>query len=78
MKNYVKPAISFQFFNLNSSGAGGCVIGSNLGELVCPVRVPDWPGEFIFTTDNADCTMEADPGQFCYQIPADSNRVLGS
>ena len=78
MKNYVKPSISFQFFNLNAGSAGGCVLGSNLGELACPVRVPDWPGEFIFTADNSGCTIEADAGEFCYGVPSADNRVLGS
>ena len=79
MKNYIKPSISFQFFNLSAGGAGGCVMGSNLdSEQSCPVRVPDWPGDFIFTAENTGCTIEAEEGSLCYNIPSEDNRVLGS
>lgn len=78
MKNYVKPAISFQFLNLSSNVSGGCVMSSNQAELSCPIRIPDWPGDFLLADEKSGCTIPTDPGSLCYGVPSGDNRVLGS
>ena len=78
MKNYVKPSVSFQFFNLEATTVGACVISSTHDPYVCPIRIPDNPGEFIFSVD--PCTIDADPENFnmCYHGPNADLRILGS
>ncbi len=78
MKNYVKPAISFQFFNLSSNVAGGCVMSANLNTTPCVIRVPDWPGDYLLAEETAGCTIPTDPGELCYGVPTGDDRVLGS
>ena len=79
MKNYMKPSISFQFFNLTANASGGCSIESNQAEYECKVGIPDWPGEYLIG-DSAPCTVDGDPEDFgiCYNVPVGDARVLGS
>lgn len=79
MKNYVKPAVSFQFFNLVSGVSDGCNMSATSAPYQCPVQIPDWPGETVFTA--AACTWETDnPEEFdiCYQGPSGITSVIGS
>ena len=79
MKNYIKPSVSFQFFNLEATTVGACVIASNQDPYVCPVRIPDNPGDFIFS-DHPDCTVDMAPedNNMCYHGPNADLRILGS
>lgn len=79
MKNYMKPAVSFQFFNLSSGVSDGCNMSATSDPYKCPVEIPDLPGNTIFTV--ADCTWATDnPEEFniCYQGPTGIVSVLGS
>lgn len=79
MKNYVKPNISFQFFNLEATTVGACVVASNQGQYECPIRIPDWPGEYLF--NDAPCTidnMNPEDFEMCYHGPNADLRILGS
>ena len=78
MKKYVKPAISFQFFNLTTEVSGGCIYSSsNQSDLLCPIEIPGRPGETVFTDYNT-CFMTPEDGGLCVQVPTADNRVLGS
>ena len=81
MKNYVKPQVSFQFFNLATTTSGGCNVTGTAAEYVCAVEVPGLPGEMIFTDDRHGCDFITDsPDEFgiCYNVPVGDTRVLGS
>ena len=41
MKNYIKPAISFQFFNLATGVSDGCNMSANSAPYQCPVDIPN-------------------------------------
>ena len=80
MKNYVKPAVSFQFFNLVTGVSDGCNMEATSGQYSCPVQIPNWPGETVFATATG-CTWETDnPLEFdvCYQGPSGITSVIGS
>lgn len=79
MKNYIKPAISFQFFNLATGVSDGCNMSANSDPYQCPVEIPNWPGETVFTASG--CTWATNnPEEFdiCYQGPTGIVSVLGS
>ena len=79
MKNYVKPAVSFQFFNLVSGLSGGCNMEANSGPYQCPVEIPNWPGETVFNAST--CTWATNnPEEFdiCYQGPTGIISAIGS
>lgn len=81
MRNYMKPAISFQFMNLATDVSGGCNMTSNSAAYVCEVEIPDNPGLTIFTDTNGNCVMQpADSGlDICFNLPEGGDyRVLGS
>ena len=79
MKNYVKPGISFQFFNLATNASGGCSLESNQAAYSCAVGIPDNPGITVFTATNCDFEVD-NPEDFgiCYGVPVSDARVLGS
>ncbi len=80
MKDYMKPAVSFQFFNLSANASGGCSLSSNQAAYVCAVQIPDRPqGQTIFVKGN--CRYQTDSPEdygICYGIPVADGRVLGS
>lgn len=80
MKNYVKPAISFQFMTLADEVSGGCNMKANSAEYVCPVEVPDRPGETVFSDYNVCFMTPEDSGMnICVSVPTGGDfRVLGS
>ena len=81
MKNYVKPQVSFQFFNLATTTSGGCTLPSTSAEYVCAVEVPGLLDEAVFTDERNGCSFITDsPDQFgiCYNVPVADARVLGS
>lgn len=79
MKNYIKPSISFQFLNLATGVSDGCNMTANHDAYQCPVAIPGWGGETIFTT--SDCnwiTHSPEDFDICYQGPTGVVSVLGS
>lgn len=81
MKNYMKPSISFQFFNLSSNVSGGCALSANQAKFTCPVEIPDLPGDTVFAVSPSPCSYETEnPEDFgvCYHNPNDTVRILGS
>ena len=79
MKNYMKPSISFQFLNLATGVSDGCNMSENHAAYQCPVEIPYWPGETVFTS--SACTWAThSPEDFdvCYQGPTGVVSVLGS
>jgi hypothetical protein len=80
MKDYIKPGISFQFFNLTSNLAGGCSVKSNEAEYVCPVQLPGYAdGETVFVRGSCFyATQNPEDHNVCYGVPVADSRVLGS
>lgn len=80
MKDYMKPAISFQFFNLAANAPGGCSLDSNSAQYQCAVEIPGRPGMTIFA-NRPDCRYLTDSPEdygVCYGVPVADSRVLGS
>ena len=76
MKNYMKPAISFQGLIMTANAAGGCAHKATFEEALCEVALPGLPGLTVFANSNADCvlTTPEDAAQICYHVPqADIN-----
>lgn len=79
MKQYTKPAISFQPLNLSTGVSDGCNMSANADPYKCPVDIPNWPGETVFTASN--CTWATNnPEEFdiCYHGPIGIVSVFGS
>ena len=79
MKNYVKPVISFQLLNTSTGVSDGCKVSGSADPYQCPVEIPDWPGETVFTPSN--CTWATNtPEEFdiCYHGPTGLVSVFGS
>lgn len=79
MKNYIKPAISFQALNMATAVSDGCNMSANSAEYQCPVKIPNWGDETVFTP--ADCTWATNnPAEFdiCYHGPTGIVSVFGS
>ena len=74
MKNYIKPAISFQGLIMTANAAGGCAHKANSGEAACPVELPGLPGFTVFVEGACVLTTPEDAAQICYHVPqADVN-----
>ncbi|MBR3780101.1 MAG: hypothetical protein IKK63_02735 [Clostridia bacterium] len=79
MKNYTKPAISFQPLNMATNVSDGCNMAANSAPYQCPVEIPNWPGETVFTA--YACTWATNkPEEFdiCYHGPVGIISVFGS
>lgn len=79
MKNYMKPAISFQALSMATSTSDGCNMSGKQDPYTCPVEIPNWPGETVFTP--SDCTWSTNnPKEFdiCYHGPSGIVSVFGS
>jgi hypothetical protein len=78
MKNYIKPAVSFQFFNVVDGVSAGCNMDKTNAPYDCPVEIPNWPGETLFNASN--CMWTPNDGDFdiCYQGPSGVVSVIGS
>ena len=57
-KNYSKPQLVFDSFELSESIAAGCYAISKQSELICPVDDPIFG--VVFTGDNAGCEITSD------------------
>ena len=79
MKEYMKPAISFQFMNLADDVSAGCAIEATSGEKICPVQLPQTaPGMTIFVKGSCTIYSANAQTQICYHVPTADNNVLGS
>ena len=74
MKNYIKPAISFQGLAMTANATGGCAHKANSGEAACPVELPGLPGLTVFADDRCMLTSPDEASKICYHVPqADIN-----
>ena len=74
MKNYIKPAISFQGLIMTANAAGGCAHKAKNAEAMCPVELPGLPGFTVFVENSCMLTTPEDAAQICYHVPqADVN-----
>ena len=78
-KNYEKPQIRFESFELSQDISAGCELISNHAQGSCAVDVPEWGGTIYL---NSDCVWAApDTGSgdgLCYHAPTDSYNVYTS
>ncbi len=77
-KQYEKPQIIFDSFELSQSIAAGCEFIANHEWAKCAV---DDGLQMLFTMDTAACESVPGPGPFdsvCYDIPNPSNNVFSS
>ena len=80
MKNYTKPAISFQALNMATAVSDGCNMSGTQAPYACPVKIPNWGEETVFAQP-ANCTWETNnPAEFdiCYHGPTGIVSVFGS
>lgn len=80
-KNYIKPQIAFESFQLSTSIAASCaLLGAEHAQYVCPVTDPD-SGFTIFTDElSSPCDTAPIGGSdsVCYDIPVANWNVLTS
>ena len=77
-KEYKKPQIIYESFELSQSIAGGCEFVSSAMRGMCPV-ITDLGFSVFITSYGCDVTpAPGDDDQFCYDVPSDSNQVYSS
>ncbi len=79
-KNYSKPQLVFDSFELSESIAAGCYAISKQSELICPVIDPNM-GEPIFTSEGIGCVITTEEGAYnavCYHVPDGMHQVFSS
>ncbi len=77
-KDYSKPEVLFESFELSQSIAAGCEYISNHVYGACPVMDPAI-GATVFALTGV-CTITTPTGndRICYNVPAENNRVFSS
>ncbi len=77
-KQYVKPQIKFESFQLSTSIAASCtLLGTNSAQYVCPVEDPEWGWSYFAESGNV-CDMAPANGNICYDIPVANWNVMNS
>lgn len=76
-KSYVKPLISFEPLALSSALSTGCSFNVSFAEFVCPVEIPEWGGETVFS-EQVNCDWSNDDYYICYHVPTITTNVFGS
>ena len=78
-RNYIKPDICFDSFELSSSMAAGCeMIGSNQDAYACPVLIPDWELTVFMELGICDMHPPEQMDSICYHVPTADNNVFNS
>lgn len=79
-KNYQKPQIRFESFELSQDISAGCELISNHGQGACVVLVPEWDMTLYINEMNCDATAPdyGDGDGLCYHAPSDSYNVYSS
>lgn len=81
-KNYRKPEILFESFELSQNISAGCELISNQSKFSCALTDPEWDDIKIFMDGNGVCDTSAPyPGyddQLCYHAPTDGYNVHSS
>ncbi len=77
-KQYVKPELYFENFELSANIATLCGIGVGHAEVSCRYTVAG--GRTIFTETNCDASATSPDGEdtYCYHNPDDSSRLFAS
>ena len=78
-KEYKKPQIIYESFELSQSIAGGCEFVSNAQRGICSIKMSEygWDDETVLTESMCIIGVIADD-QLCYDVPAPSSRVYSS
>lgn len=76
-KQYIKPAIKYESFNMSSHIASGCALGPTSAEFACPVMVPEW-GITFFGEKNCDYSTPDVYDMVCYHVPTADGNVFTS
>lgn len=76
-KNYVRPAIIFDSFELAENIASCELISSNQGRYECPALDPE-SGLQIFSSIGPCTTTPLDGEQICYEIPLETFNIFVS
>ncbi len=78
MKNYVKPELFFESYEL-SQNIAACGWDMNQAEPSTCEAVPDadfnMPGIVAFVDGNADCNWKGEKWDYCYENSSDGNAV---
>lgn len=78
-KEYHKPEIFFDSFELSQSIAAGCVYTSNFNRGQCGVFLPDLGLTLFANNTGSACTMKNNHNnRFCWDVPTDDLRVFSS
>lgn len=75
-KQYVKPELYFENFELSTTVATGCSIIVNHAATQCTIDIPGIGT--IFINDSCMTTEVADDDKICYHVPFDSNKLFSS
>ncbi len=78
-KQYVKPQITFESFQLSTSIAASCtLIGTSSAQYVCPVEDPVRKWSYFSDDIASACDMAPVNGNICYDIPVANWNVMNS
>ena len=79
MSDYNKPVISFQALNTATGVSDGCNMSSTSDPFACPVKIPGWGDETVFTPANCMwATNNPEEFDICYHGPTGIVSVFGS
>ena len=77
-KNYEKPQIRFESFELSQNISANCDWISNQAEYVCPVVDPEWDDITIFMAAPCDTDTPLGDDGICYDVPTSDTNIFSS
>lgn len=79
-KEYSKPLISYESFELSQSIAEGCEVISNYGNGMCVLTISEEDGLVFFTDSISGCRITSTNllDGICYDVPSDYSQVFTS
>lgn len=79
-KQYVKPELYFENFELSMNIAAGCAIATQHADYVCPYTITSM-NRTIFSSKESGCTTLTQDGSeygLCYHNPAEGQNLFSS
>lgn len=61
---------------MGTNVSAGCTMDISFAEFFCPIEIPEWNNETVFTEMN--CDWSNDDYYICYHVPAAGSNVFGS
>lgn len=74
-REYVKPNLSFESFEMSSNIATGCGNAQHYSEMTCDTQLG---AGMVYFVDNNSCEYTPEDNGMCYQIPTEDTRLFAS